>query len=72
MALTADTIESALRVRQGLKRLRDIPETDRPAVSQALRSLTDVQFATLAAAKEVRFPRAGRMVGTRVRAGRWQ
>ena len=51
-------IELALDVKRGLKRFKDINENDRPHVVQAMRTLSDAQFATLALSKEKRQGRA--------------
>lgn len=70
--MTAEHVRTALDVRRGLKRLKDIPDTDRPHVSRALAITTDAQFAVMAGAQERRAPRASLTTPHRTRHARWQ
>lgn len=55
MPLQPSDLDTALDVKRGLKRLKDLSDDERSRVSSVLRRTSDAQFANMAKAKE--FPR---------------
>jgi len=53
MPLQPSDLETALDVKRGQKRLKDLPDDERMRVSSVLRRTSDAQFANMAKAKEI-------------------
>ena len=60
--VTPEQMRTALDVRRGLLRLKDVAEADRAVVHGILRRATDAQMAVLAESQERRGSRASRMI----------
>ena len=70
MKLDPKHIDLALDVRRGLKRLKDVPAADAPAVTAVLRRTSEASFAQLAESKQYVTPRASRCTPRRSWHGR--